>query len=263
MPGYRQTAWASASAPASRPRPDARAGALEAAAAARRGLGGATVRPGGRVRLRRAPRGARGDARGHPRGARARRAGRLRRGRRDRRARARSRTARPSSVWAAAPRRRRGARRSTPTRRGARGGHRRADRACRTWTAPPARSCSPTRSTFPTDAVLRFLAEARAERAAARRAGLRRGRPTTAPCCSSATRCVDDGAVGVRLDGVEMLPVRLPGRRRRSGPELTITAGRGPHHRRARRQAGARRSCARRSRALAAEDLRRWSRAGC
>ena len=44
--------------------------------------------------------------------------------------------------------------------------------------------------------------------------------------CSAATRSLDDGAVGVRFDGVEMLPCVSQGAAP-IGPELTITAADG------------------------------------
>ena len=80
--------------------------------------------------------------------------------------------------------------------------------------------------TFPTDAVLRFLTRVLADAAAARRARLRAARWTTRPSCSSASEVVTDGAVGVRLDGVEVLPMVSQGAAP-IGPELTITAGEG------------------------------------
>ena len=80
--------------------------------------------------------------------------------------------------------------------------------------------------TFPTDAVLRFLTRVDADAAAARRARLRARRWTTRPCCSSTTTSSATGAVGVRLDGVEVLPMVSQGAAP-IGPELTITAGEG------------------------------------
>ena len=68
---------------------------------------------------------------------------------------------------------------------------------------------------------------------------LRRGRRAARPRCSPATSVVDEGAVGVRLDGVEILPCVSQGAAP-IGPELTITAADGHVIARAGGQAGAR-----------------------
>ena len=65
-----------------------------------------------------------------------------------------------------------------------------------------------------------------ADAAAARRARVRAQSTATRPCCSSTSDVVHDGAVGARLDGVEMLPMVSQGAAP-IGPELTITAGEG------------------------------------
>ena len=77
--------------------------------------------------------------------------------------------------------------------------------------------------TFPTDAVLRFLSRLGADDAAARRARLRRGRPTTRRCCSSATRSSPRARSACGFDGVEVLPMVSQGAAP-LGPELTITS---------------------------------------
>ena len=110
-------------------------------------------------------------------------------------------------------------------RRGARGGRGRADRHARPRRAPPARSCSPTR---PPSRPTRCCASCRTARRCCRcsAASPPAARPTAARRCSSATRCVEEGAVGVRLDGVEVLPCVSQGAAP-LGPELTITAAEG------------------------------------
>ena len=80
--------------------------------------------------------------------------------------------------------------------------------------------------TFPTDAVLRFLS-----RVARRWCRCSAGSPPAAtgddaPCCSIGEDVLDEGAVGVRLDGVEVLPCVSQGATP-IGPELTITAAEG------------------------------------
>jgi small ligand-binding sensory domain FIST len=80
-------------------------------------------------------------------------------------------------------------------------------------------------ATFPTDAVLKFLAEAApgvplmGGLASARVAG-------GATALFSGVEVLDEGAVGVRLDGVEVLPCVSQGAAP-IGPELTITAAEG------------------------------------
>jgi small ligand-binding sensory domain FIST len=80
-------------------------------------------------------------------------------------------------------------------------------------------------ATFPTDAVLRFLGEAAP--AVPVLGGLASARTLdggTALLCGSTV--YDEGAVGVRLDGVEVLPCVSQGATP-LGPELTITAAEG------------------------------------
>ena len=72
---------------------------------------------------------------------------------------------------------------------------------------------------------------------------------------------VDGGAVGVRLDGVEILPCVSQGAAP-IGPELTITAADGHIIGELAGKPGARRSCARRSRASPTTTAT-WSTAGC
>ena len=79
--------------------------------------------------------------------------------------------------------------------------------------------------TFPTDAVLRFLSDVGADDAAARRARVRADADDETMLFIDED-VVHDGAVGVRLDGVEMLPMVSQGAAP-IGPELTITAGEG------------------------------------
>ena len=80
--------------------------------------------------------------------------------------------------------------------------------------------------TFPTDAVLRVPQRGVAAAAAARRPGVGAHRRATAPALFLGEEVVDGGAVGVRLDGVEMLPCVSQGAAP-IGPELTITAADG------------------------------------
>ena len=80
--------------------------------------------------------------------------------------------------------------------------------------------------TFPTDAGPALPERVDADAAADRRARVREVAARTRPCCSSTSDVVTDGAVGVRLDGVEMLPIVSQGAAP-IGPELTITAGEG------------------------------------
>ena len=80
-------------------------------------------------------------------------------------------------------------------------------------------------ATFPTDAVLRFLADSTPMLPLL--GGLASGQPAGgATALFHADACVDEGAVGVRLDGVELLPCVSQGAAP-IGPELTITAGDG------------------------------------
>ena len=115
-------------------------------------------------------------------------------------------------------------------------------------------------ATFPTDAVLRFLSESAPTvpvvggLASARVAG-------GATALFLGEEVVDQGAVGVRLDGVELLPMRVAGRgadRARADDHR----GRRPHHHRAGGQAGAR-EAARDDRGAARPTTSRSCRAGC
>jgi small ligand-binding sensory domain FIST len=79
--------------------------------------------------------------------------------------------------------------------------------------------------TFPTDAVLRFLTESAPMLPLL--GGLASGRTANdESVLMIGDEVVSDGAVGVRLDGVEMLPMVSQGAAP-IGPELTITAGEG------------------------------------
>jgi small ligand-binding sensory domain FIST len=79
--------------------------------------------------------------------------------------------------------------------------------------------------TFPTDAVLRFLSDSTPLLPLL--GGLASGRSASdETILFIGDEVVDDGAVGVRLDGVEMLPMVSQGATP-LGPELTITAGDG------------------------------------
>jgi small ligand-binding sensory domain FIST len=79
--------------------------------------------------------------------------------------------------------------------------------------------------TFPTDAVLRFLSESAPMMPLL--GGLASGRTIDDETVLFAgDEVVSDGAVGVRLDGVEVLPMVSQGAAP-IGPELTITAGEG------------------------------------
>src|SRR3954452_23024551 len=79
--------------------------------------------------------------------------------------------------------------------------------------------------TFPTDAVLRFLTESAPLLPLL--GGLASGRIVNdETMLFFGDEMVSDGAVGVRLDGVEMLPMVSQGAAP-IGPELTITAGEG------------------------------------
>jgi small ligand-binding sensory domain FIST len=78
---------------------------------------------------------------------------------------------------------------------------------------------------FPTDAVLRFLSESSPMLPLL--GGLASGRtPADETVLFFGDEIVSDGAVGVRLDGVEVLPMVSQGAAP-IGPELTITAGDG------------------------------------
>ena len=209
------------------------------------------MRPRRRVRLRRAPGGARGDARGRPRGARARRAGRLRRRRRDRRGReVEEGTA--VSVWAAPL----DGGEATPFH---------AD----VEAIGTAAACSPG---CPTSTGAARRAPARRPVHVPDRRGAARALRGARRCCrcSAASRpraspdaetplflgdeVVDGGAVGVRFDGVEILPCVSQGAAP-IGPELTITAAEGTSSASSRASRRSR-SCARRSRRSPPEDLR-------
>ena len=79
--------------------------------------------------------------------------------------------------------------------------------------------------TFPTDAVLRFLSESTPMLPLL--GGLASGRTASdETILFIGDEVVDDGAVGVRLDGVEVLPMVSQGATP-LGPELTITAAEG------------------------------------
>ena len=109
--------------------------------------------------------------------------------------------------------------------RGARGGHRRADRACPTCSGADGAILLADPVTFPTDAVLRFLSEAAPMMPLL--GGLASGRTLDDDAVLFfGDEVVDDGAVGVRLDGVEVLPMVSQGAAP-IGPELTITAAEG------------------------------------
>jgi small ligand-binding sensory domain FIST len=83
--------------------------------------------------------------------------------------------------------------------------------------------CDPV--TFPTDAVLRFLSDSAPMLPLL--GGLASGRNVNdETILFIGDEVVEDGAVGVRLDGVEMLPMVSQGATP-LGPELTITAGEG------------------------------------
>jgi len=79
-------------------------------------------------------------------------------------------------------------------------------------------------ATFPTDAVLRFLSDSTPMISLL--GGLASGRTGTGAVLFMDENVLDEGAVGVRLDGVEMLPCVSQGATP-IGPELTITAAEG------------------------------------
>ena len=79
-------------------------------------------------------------------------------------------------------------------------------------------------ATFPTDAVLRFLSEATPMISLL--GGLASGRMGDGAVLFMGEEVLEAGAVGVRLDGVEMLPCVSQGATP-IGPELTITAAEG------------------------------------
>ena len=79
-------------------------------------------------------------------------------------------------------------------------------------------------ATFPTDAVLRFLSDATPMISLL--GGLASGRTGTGAVLFMGEDVLEEGAVGVRLDGVEMLPTVSQGAAP-IGPELTITASDG------------------------------------
>src|SRR5918995_208646 len=79
-------------------------------------------------------------------------------------------------------------------------------------------------ATFPTDAVLRFLSDATPMISLL--GGLASGRAGDGAVLFMGDEVLEDGAVGVRLDGVEMLPCVSQGATP-IGPELTITAAEG------------------------------------
>ena len=151
------------------------------------------------------------------------------------------------------PRRRRGD--DVPRhRRGARRGQRRARRHARPRrrrrrdparrsvdASPPTPCCASSGDRPPMVPVLGGLASGADD-------GRRRRR------CSSATEVVEEGAVGVRLDGVEVLPCVSQGAAP-IGPELTITAGRAATSSASSPGGRRSRSCARRSRRSPPEDL--------
>ena len=82
----------------------------------------------------------------------------------------------------------------------------------------------PDPATFPTDAVLRFLSDATPMISLL--GGLASGRTGDGAVLFMGEEVLDEGAVGVRLDGVEMLPCVSQGATP-IGPELTITAADG------------------------------------
>jgi small ligand-binding sensory domain FIST len=79
-------------------------------------------------------------------------------------------------------------------------------------------------ATFPTDAVLRFLSDSTPMISLL--GGLASGRTGAGAVLFMGEDVLDEGAVGVRLDGVEMLPCVSQGATP-IGPELTITAADG------------------------------------
>jgi len=79
-------------------------------------------------------------------------------------------------------------------------------------------------ATFPTDAVLRFLSDSTPMISLL--GGLASGRTGTGAVLFMGEDVLDEGAVGVRLDGVEMLPCVSQGATP-IGPELTITSADG------------------------------------
>jgi small ligand-binding sensory domain FIST len=79
-------------------------------------------------------------------------------------------------------------------------------------------------ATFPTDAVLRFLSDSTPMISLL--GGLASGRSGAGAVLFMGEDVLDEGAVGVRLDGVEMLPCVSQGATP-IGPELTITAADG------------------------------------
>ena len=79
-------------------------------------------------------------------------------------------------------------------------------------------------ATFPTDAVLRFLSDSTPMISLL--GGLASGRSGDGAVLFMGDEVLEDGAVGVRLDGVEMLPCVSQGATP-IGPELTITAAEG------------------------------------
>ena len=79
-------------------------------------------------------------------------------------------------------------------------------------------------ATFPTDAVLRFLSDSTPM--IAMLGGLASGRTGDGAVLMMGEDVLDEGAVGVRLDGVEMLPCVSQGATP-IGPELTITSADG------------------------------------
>jgi len=79
-------------------------------------------------------------------------------------------------------------------------------------------------ATFPTDAVLRFLSDSTPMISLL--GGLASGRTGAGAVLFMGEDVLDEGAVGVRLDGVEMLPCVSQGATP-IGPELTITAAEG------------------------------------
>ena len=79
-------------------------------------------------------------------------------------------------------------------------------------------------ATFPTDAVLRFLSDSTPM--VSLLGGLASGRSGDGAVLFMGEDVLDEGAVGVRLDGVEMLPCVSQGATP-IGPELTITSAEG------------------------------------